>query len=108
MMLAMGDVEVLGRIGPEGPGLLVLYTGGTIGMAAGADGTLVPLDLRELGAHLPFVGRLPIGLTVASFVHPVDSSTIRSSDWITIADAIVQHSEGPVGVVVLHGTDTMA
>ena len=42
----MSAVEVLGRIGPEGPSLFVLYTGGTFGMAPGADGALVPLDLR--------------------------------------------------------------
>jgi L-asparaginase len=104
----MGDVDLLGRIGPDGPGLLVLYTGGTIGMGPGPDGALVPLDLRELGAHLPFVRRLPIGLTVATMAHPIDSSAIRTSDWIAICDAIVEHAPGHAGVVVLHGTDTMA
>jgi L-asparaginase len=101
-------VNVLGRIGPDGPTILVLYTGGTIGMAPGSDGALVPLDLRELGVHLPFVTRLPVGLTIASVAHPLDSSTMRPADWIGIADAIVEHGPGHAGVVVLHGTDTMA
>jgi L-asparaginase len=104
----MGDVDVLGRIGPNGPGLFVLYTGGTIGMGPGPDGALVPLDLRELGVHLPFVHRLPIGLTVATLTQPIDSSAMETSDWITIADAIVDHAPGHAGVVVLHGTDTIA
>jgi L-asparaginase len=104
----MGEVEILGRVGPDGLALFVLYTGGTIGMGAGPDGALVPLDLRELGVHLPFVRRLPIGLTVATLANPVDSSAMESSDWITIADAIVEHAPGHAGVVVLHGTDTMA
>ncbi|MGH3667829.1 MAG: asparaginase, partial [Acidimicrobiia bacterium] len=104
----MGGVDVLGRIGPEGPGLLVLYTGGTIGMGPGPDGSLIPLDLRELGVHLPFISRLPIGLTVATLIKPIDSSAMGASDWISIADAIVQHAPGHTGVVVLHGTDTMA
>ncbi|MET0579216.1 MAG: asparaginase domain-containing protein, partial [Ilumatobacteraceae bacterium] len=104
----MADVEILGRIGPEGPSLLLLYTGGTIGMGPGPDGALVPLDLRELGDHLPFVRRLPIGLTVATLADPMDSAAMRTSDWIAIADAIVDHSPGHAGVVVLHGTDTMA
>jgi L-asparaginase len=104
----MGAVEVLGRIGAEGPGILVLYTGGTIGMAAGPDGELAPVDLRELGEHMPFVHRLPIGLTVATFTTPIDSSVMTPSDWVDIADAVVAHSPGHVGVVVLHGTDTMA
>jgi len=102
------DVDVLGRIGPDGPGIFVLYTGGTIGMGPGPDGSLVPLDLRELREHLPFVSRLPIGLTVATLVEPIDSSAMTPDHWLTIADAIVEHSPGHAGVVVLHGTDTMA
>jgi L-asparaginase len=104
----MGDVDLLGRIGPDGPGLLMLYTGGTIGMGPGPDGALVPLDLRELAVHLPFVRRLPIGLTVATLTNPIDSAAMQTSDWIAIADAIVQYAPGHAGVVVLHGTDTMA
>ena len=104
----MAAVEILGRIGPEGPGVLVLYTGGTIGMAPGPDGALVQVDLRELGEHMPFVHRLPIGLTVATFATPIDSSVMTPTDWVDIADAVVAHAPGHVGVVVLHGTDTMA
>src|SRR6185436_17498865 len=104
----MSGVEVLGQIGPDGPRLFVLYTGGTFGMAPGADGALVPLDLRELGVHLPVIRRLPLALTVATFPDPVDSSAMSTSDWLDIADAIVEHSPGHAGVVVLHGTDTMA
>jgi L-asparaginase len=104
----MGDVDVLGRIGPDGPGLLVLYTGGTIGMGHGPDGALVPLDLRQLGDHLPFIRRLPIGLTLATFADPIDSSAMGTPDWIAMSDAIVEHAPGHAGVVVLHGTDTMA
>ena len=102
------DVDVLGRIGPPGPSVLVLYTGGTFGMGEDADGSLVPLDLRELGDHLPFVRRLPLALTVATFRDPIDSSAMRTADWLDIADAIVTHAPGHAGVVVLHGTDTMA
>ncbi|MFL6203714.1 MAG: asparaginase [Acidimicrobiales bacterium] len=104
----MAAVEVLGRIGREGPGVLVLYTGGTIGMAPGPDGALIQVDLRELGQHMPFLHRLPIGLTVAAFATPIDSSVMTPADWVDIADAVVTNAPGHVGVVVLHGTDTMA
>ncbi len=104
----MTEVEVLGRIGPEGPSAFVLYTGGTFGMGRGEDGSLAPLDLRELGVHLPFLRRLPLALTVATFPDPIDSSAMRPGDWLDIADAIVAHAPGHAGVVVLHGTDTMA
>lgn len=103
-----GGVEVLGRIGPEGPSLFVLYTGGTIGMGPGPDGSLVPLDLRDLRAHLPFLQRLPIALTVAQMAEPLDSSAMVPADWLLIADALVEHAPGHAGIVVLHGTDTMA
>ena len=92
----------------DGPALFVLYTGGTFGMGPDDDGSLVPLDLRELGVHLPFLRRLPLALTVATFPDPIDSSAMRPSDWLDIADAIVAHAPGHAGVVVLHGTDTMA
>ncbi len=104
----MNGVEVRGRLGPDGPQVLVLYTGGTIGMGPGPDGALVPLDLRELGAHLPFLQRLPVGLTVATFTTPLDSSAIATAGWLQIADAIIENAPGHAGVVVLHGTDTMA
>jgi L-asparaginase len=77
-------------------------------MGPGPDGSLVPLDLRQLGVHLPFLSRLPIGLTIATLANPIDSSAMGTSDWIAIADAIVEHAPGHAGVVVLHGTDTMA
>ena len=104
----MSDVDVLGRIGPDGPALLLLYTGGTIGMGPGPDGALVPLDLRDLAVHLPFVHQLPLGLTVATFADPIDSSAMGTAEWLSVADAIVRHAPGHAGVVVLHGTDTMA
>lgn len=102
------DVEVIGTTGPDLDRVLILYTGGTIGMATTADGALAPLDLRELRTHLPVLDRLPIGLTLATFPQPIDSSTIRPDDWLRIADAIVDLGPGHAGVVVLHGTDTLA
>ena len=105
----MNDVEVLSRIGPQGgSSVLLLYTGGTIGMGYDADGVLVPLDLRDLVVHVPFLKRLPIGLTLATFSRPIDSSAITPQDWLVVADAIVRLAPGHAGVVVLHGTDTMA
>ena len=88
--------------------LLVLYTGGTIGMAAGADGALVPQGLGELAASMGSVVDLQIGVTVAAFDPPVDSAAIRPNQWIEIADTIIELAHDHMGVVVLHGTDTMA
>jgi L-asparaginase len=99
-------VEVVDTIGPaDAPAVLLLYTGGTIGMP---DGALVPLDLRDLAAHVPMAGPLPVRLTLAAFRTPIDSAGAHPAHWLAIADAIVEHSPGHVGTVVLHGTDTMA
>jgi L-asparaginase len=101
-------VHVVGHFGADGPGLFVLYTGGTIGMLEGPGGALVPLDLHSLMKYVPTAHELPVGLTVAAFEDPLDSAAIGVADWLAIADALVEHSPGHIGSVVLHGTDTMA
>lgn len=88
--------------------LLVLYTGGTVGMVSGPDGALVPLDFRDLPQYLPALRNLPVRLTLAAFDEPIDSAAARPAHWLAIADAIVDNAGAHSGVVVLHGTDTMA
>ncbi len=102
-------LESLGTVGRSAPGrLLLLYTGGTIGMTEDEDGRLVPLDLSQLVSHLPIIDRLPVSVTLTAFADPIDSAALRPQHWLDIADAIVEHAPGHAGVVVLHGTDTMA
>jgi len=103
-------VELRGVAGAAGADdqVLVLYTGGTIAMAARADGALVPQDVRHLADNLRPLDDLSFGITLAAFTPAVDSSAIRPSQWIDIADAIVDLSADHCGIVVLHGTDTMA
>ena len=104
------QVDVLDSIGPADAArrLLVLYTGGTIGMIADSSGALVPLDLRELPKYLPILDRISVRLTMATFATPIDSAAAKPADWLAIADALVSHMPGHDGAVVLHGTDTMA
>ena len=102
-------VDALGTVGRSAAGrLLLLYTGGTIGMTEDAEGRLVPLDLGQLVSHLPIIGQLPVSVTLTAFADPIDSAAIQPQHWLDIADAIVEHAPGHAGVVVLHGTDTMA
>ncbi len=103
-------VELVGTLGPDGAErrLLLLYTGGTIGMTIDGRGSLVPLDLHDLVSYIPVIDRLDVGVTLAGFTQPIDSATIAPHHWIDIADALVEHAPGHRGVVVLHGTDTMA
>ncbi len=93
---------------PDGDRILILYTGGTIGMAPGRDGALAPLEVSELVKYVQTPDGPPVGLTVASFERPIDSAAIRPADWLAIADAVQDLAGDHVGIVILHGTDTMA
>ena len=39
---------------------------------------------------------------------PIDSSSMSPSDWVLIAQRIAKNYQAYTGIVVLHGTDTMA
>ncbi|MEI9920272.1 MAG: asparaginase [Bacteroidota bacterium] len=101
------------RINTARPGqpksrVMIIYTGGTFGMSHDSNGTLVPFDFSLILEHLPTLRNLFLDLTVISFEHPVDSSNIDTTHWITIAQIIFDHYNDHDGFVVLHGTDTMA
>ncbi|XP_053984145.1 L-asparaginase 1 [Hylaeus volcanicus] len=113
--------------------VLVLYTGGTIGMIRNEHGVLVPKanafvkNLRNyphmhdreyaekrFGSMGPLV--LPMTATdsrrvvynVLEYSPLCDSSNMTMDDWIRIANDIKQSYEHFDGFVVLHGTDTLS
>ncbi len=88
--------------------VLIIYTGGTLGMVHDKNGALIPFDFTNILEHLPSLRQLELNVTVVSFLPPVDSSNMKPSDWITIAGLISDHYDEFDGFVVLHGTDTMA
>ncbi|MFL5728941.1 MAG: asparaginase [Cytophagaceae bacterium] len=89
--------------------ILVIYTGGTMGMAYDADQqTLVPFDFKEILDKLPELHRFELEITIISFEHPMDSSNMRPSHWIDLAKIIHTNYDTYDGFIVLHGTDTMA
>ncbi|MFT4035764.1 MAG: asparaginase [Patulibacter sp.] len=88
--------------------VLIINAGGTIGMGPDATGALAPLPVGDLVAHARPRDESGFGVTFASFRQPLDSSRMRPSDWTLIADAIVALAPGHTGIVVLHGTDTLA
>jgi len=88
--------------------VMLIYTGGTFGMAHDAHGVLMPFDFALILEHLPTLRNLSLELTVISFNHPIDSSNIRPEHWQTIAKIIFENYTDNDGFVVLHGTDTMA
>ena len=89
--------------------VLIIYTGGTIGMASDPEtGSLIPLDFAHLSAQIPELKQMDIELGVESFTKPIDSSNINPQNWIDIAAFIQTKSAVYDGFVLLHGTDTMS
>ena len=92
--------------------LLVLYTGGTIGMLQSPAG-LAPAGgfearMREHLAQLPDAPTLQWSLRELNPL--IDSANMQQANWLAMRDAIVEavEREGHDGVLVLHGTDTLA
>ena len=89
--------------------VLIIYTGGTIGMMADPrSGALLPMDMAHLELHVPELERIDVDLDAVSFERPIDSSDMRPADWITMARIIGERYDRHDGFVVLHGSDTMA
>jgi L-asparaginase len=95
---------------PIGKTILILNAGGTIGMVAGRSG-LVP-SRRFTGQIGEWLGRreeLRRHQYVIDAVEPlIDSANAEPSTWHDIARRIWRKREQIDGVVVLHGTDTLA
>lgn len=92
--------------------LLLLLTGGTLLMkpSLGSKRAAVTLDndqtARDLALEVPSLGRIAELETRVLFY--MDSANMQPADWVTLAREV--HAELPRfdGIVVIHGTDTMA
>lgn len=93
---------------PPEKDILIIYTGGTLGMVHNSSGALVPFDFNSIMLHIPTLRNLDLNLTVMSFLEPIDSSNVDPSHWTLIGKMIYENYEKYDGFVVLHGTDTMA
>lgn len=92
--------------------ILIIYTGGTIGMRQTANGLAPAADLAaeimqliELG---PSFQKNPPQLHTLSYDPLIDSSDMTPAIWLKIAADIEQRYDDYDGFVVLHGTDTLA
>ncbi|GAB5523663.1 MAG: asparaginase [Roseivirga sp.] len=88
--------------------ILIVYTGGTLGMDYDEHGSLVPCGFEQVIKRVPVLDELNINLSVASFDTPLDSSNVNASHWVLMGEIIQQHYDAFDGFIVLHGTDTMA
>jgi L-asparaginase len=88
--------------------VLLIYTGGTIGMVKGSDGSLQPFDFDNFTAEIPELKKLEVQLDSIAFDEPIDSSNMQPSIWSKLAKLIETHYHSYDGFVILHGSDTMA
>ena len=86
--------------------ILLLTTGGTIASRPTAEGLAPGLDGEDLARSIPF---LTASCTVAvrDILH-LDSSNIQPEEWQLIAKAVYAERGDYDGIVITHGTDTMA
>lgn len=92
------------------PRVLILYTGGTIGMQPSPQGYVPCAGLAErLAAHLalgdPY--RLP-AFEVVEMQPLIDSAELMPEAWNRLVTALETHWQAYDAFVILHGTDTMA
>lgn len=93
----------------ESPRVLLIYTGGTIGMVKDLEtGALKPFDFEYLYENVPELHQFDYEIDVESLEEPIDSSEMNPNIWAYIAKTIFDKYTDYDGFVVLHGSDTMA
>ncbi len=91
------------------PKILLIYTGGTIGMVKDAEtGALIPFNFDELLEHIPELKLLDCQIIPISFEQPIDSSNMNLTYYTMLGDMIHVNYHEYDGFVVLHGSDTMS
>ncbi|WP_432412551.1 asparaginase [Rasiella sp. SM2506] len=93
----------------EVPKILLIYTGGTIGMIKDFEtGALRNFNFGELLQHIPELKLLDCEIDTTSFETPIDSSNMNPAYWAQIVLLIEENYTDFDGFVVLHGSDTMS
>ncbi len=91
------------------PTILLIYTGGTIGMIKDSNsGALKAFDFSNLLKKIPELKLLDCDIKTISFKNPIDSSNMNPEYWVQIAEIIEDNYNDFDGFVVLHGSDTMS
>jgi L-asparaginase len=91
------------------PKILLIYTGGTIGMIKDFEtGALKAFNFDQLLERIPELNLLDCTIDTYSFDDPIDSSDMNPEHWVTIAEVVEKNFQDFDGFVVLHGSDTMS
>lgn len=93
----------------EKSSLLLIYTGGTIGMKEDPSiQALRPFDFSQILAEVPELRKYAYRIDSYTFDPLIDSSDVEPSSWKTLVELIERKYDDYDGFVILHGTDTMA
>jgi L-asparaginase len=95
-------------MGKDKRSVLIIYTGGTIGMIKDSRGAYKPYSFQGLLDEVPELSRFGFNLSSIEFETPIDSSAISPEVWLRLADIIEDNYASHDGFVILHGTDTMS
>lgn len=91
------------------PSILIVYTGGTIGMYEDHHtGALCNFDFSSLASFVPELKQFDYHISSYTFSPPIDSSDMSPDHWARLARVIDENYASYDGFVILHGTDTMA
>lgn len=91
------------------PNILLIYTGGTIGMIKDYEtSALKAFNFEKLLDRIPELVQLDCTIDTYSFDEPIDSSNMNTDYYVTIAEVIEDKYKEFDGFVVLTGSDTMS
>ena len=88
--------------------LAVVYTGGTLGMVRSPRGYVPAPGLDSLLAEKSPEVVERFGFDVIEYDRPLDSANATPRHWYDLAETIAAASRDRSGIVVIHGTDTLA
>ncbi len=89
--------------------ILLLYTGGTIGMKEDPfDQTLKPFNFSLILEEVPELRKFTYKIDTYTFEPLIDSSDIEPKMWQELVTVIEEKYDEYDGFVILHGTDTMS
>ena len=89
--------------------VLIIYTGGTIGMVREhKTRSLIPFDFKSIVNQIPELKQLDCTIDFHASTKAIDSSNVQPQLWEELAGIIEKSYSKYDGFVILHGTDTMA
>ena len=91
------------------PSILIVYTGGTIGMIKDyKTNALKAFDFSRIIDKIPELEQLECEIKSISFEEPIDSSNMNTKYYVDIVEIIEANYTNFDGFVILTGSDTMA